>query len=77
MNSLVHISESLENIFFIKTLKFFDADLGSGIQDEKNSDPGSGMEKTQIRDPENTYQIRNIAAMTKRLTLVPLKPLFL
>ncbi len=45
-------SESLETIFWVKILKFFDADadLGSGnvfdpgssSQDEKNSYPGSG-----------------------------------
>jgi hypothetical protein len=40
-----HISESLETIFLVKMLKFFDADLGSGIEitrirDGKNSDPG-------------------------------------
>jgi hypothetical protein len=47
-----HISESLETIFWVKILKFFDADgdpnpgsgnlidLGSGIEDGKNSDPG-------------------------------------
>jgi hypothetical protein len=47
MNNLDHISESLETIFWVKILKFFDADaeagsgnlfyLGSG---KKNSDPG-------------------------------------
>ncbi len=47
-----HISEILETIFWVKILKFFDAaanpdrgsgdlfDLGSGIQVDKNSDPG-------------------------------------
>jgi hypothetical protein len=34
-----HISESLETIFWVKTLQFFDAD------------PGSGIEKIRIRDP--------------------------
>jgi hypothetical protein len=34
-----HISECLETIFWIKILKFFEAD------------PGSGMEKIRIRDP--------------------------
>jgi hypothetical protein len=36
MNNLDHISESLETIFWVKILKFFDAD------------PGSGMEKIRI-----------------------------
>jgi hypothetical protein len=47
MNNPDHISESLETIFWAKTLKFFDADpgsglekIGSGIQDGKNLDPG-------------------------------------
>jgi hypothetical protein len=39
MNNLVHISESLEPFFWVKILKFFDAD------------PGSRMEKCEIRDP--------------------------
>jgi hypothetical protein len=39
MNNPDHISESLETIFLVKTLAFFDAD------------PGSGMEKIRIRDP--------------------------
>jgi hypothetical protein len=39
MNNTDHISESLETIFWVKILKFFDAD------------PGSGKEKIRIRDP--------------------------
>jgi hypothetical protein len=38
MNNPDHMSESLETIFWVKILKFFDAD------------PGSGMEKIQILD---------------------------
>jgi hypothetical protein len=38
MNNPDHISEILETIFWVKILKFFDAD------------PGSGMEKIRIRD---------------------------
>jgi hypothetical protein len=37
-----HISESLETIFWVKILKIFDAD------------PGSGMEKIWIRDGKNS-----------------------
>jgi hypothetical protein len=51
MNNPDHISESLEIIFWVKILKFFDGDPGwkkfgsSGIEkicirDGKNSDPG-------------------------------------
>jgi hypothetical protein len=52
MNIFGHISVSLETIFWVKILKFFDADAdpdpgygnlfdsGSGIRDGKNTDPG-------------------------------------
>ncbi len=47
MNNPDHISWSLETIFWVKILEFFDADLGSGmekfgsgIRDGKKSDPG-------------------------------------
>jgi hypothetical protein len=47
MNNPDHISQSLETIFWVKRLKFSDADPGSGmekfgtgIQDEKKSDLG-------------------------------------
>jgi hypothetical protein len=49
MNNPDHISESLEIFFWLKylnsLLRFWD--LGW-----KKSDPGSGMEKIRIRDPE-------------------------
>jgi hypothetical protein len=38
MNNPDHISESLKTFFWVKILKFFDAD------------PGSGMDRIQIRD---------------------------
>jgi hypothetical protein len=37
-NNPNHISESLETTFYVKILKFFDANPGSGLG--KNSDPG-------------------------------------
>jgi hypothetical protein len=45
MNNPDHISESLKTIFWVKILKFFDVDLGSGVEkirirDGKKSDPG-------------------------------------
>jgi hypothetical protein len=53
MNIRDHISESLETIFWVKILKFFDADAdpgsgnlfdpGSWIRDVKNSYLGSGI----------------------------------
>jgi hypothetical protein len=45
MNNHDHIFESLETIFWVKILTFFDADPGFGM--EKT---GSGMEKIRIRD---------------------------
>jgi hypothetical protein len=44
MNNPDHISESLETIFWVKILKFFDAYPGC-------KKFGSGMEKIRIRDP--------------------------
>jgi hypothetical protein len=49
MNILDHISESLETIFWVKILKFFDADADPGS--ENLIDPGSGMEKIRIWYP--------------------------
>jgi hypothetical protein len=45
MNNPDHFSESLETIFWVKILKFFDAD--------------PGRKKTRIRDPGKTTLIRN------------------
>jgi hypothetical protein len=50
MNNPDHISQSIETIFWVKILKFFDADPGSRIRDGNISDLGSGMEKSWIRD---------------------------
>jgi hypothetical protein len=50
MNNPEHISESLETIFGVKIRKFFDADLGSGMEKIRIRDkhPGSA---TLIADP--------------------------
>jgi hypothetical protein len=41
----------LRNHFFgVKIHKFFDVDPGTGIRDGDSTDPGSEMEKIQIRD---------------------------
>jgi hypothetical protein len=48
MNIQDHNSESSETIFRVKILKLFDADADPGIL--LTLDPGSGMEKTRIRD---------------------------
>ncbi len=48
MNNPDHISESFETFFWVKILKFFDADLGW-------KKFGSGTEKIQIRDPRDKH----------------------
>jgi hypothetical protein len=45
MNILDHISESLETIFWIKILKFFDAD----------ADPDQGSWNLLVFDPESGF----------------------
>ncbi len=54
----INISESLETIFGVKILKFFDADAdpdsGSGSLFDSGSDPGSGI---HIPDPQHCPQI--------------------
>jgi hypothetical protein len=47
MNIPDHISESFETIFWVKVLKFFDADADPGIFLTLNSE--SGPEKIRIR----------------------------
>jgi hypothetical protein len=55
MNAPDHIFESLETIFWVKILKFFDADPDPGS--ENLIDPGSGMKKfgsgINIPDPQH------------------------
>jgi hypothetical protein len=48
MNIPNHISESLETIFWIKILKFFDADPDQGSEIISTLDPG--WKKIRIRD---------------------------
>ncbi len=65
MNILDHISESLETIFWIKILKFFDADADPGS--DNLFDPGSGMEKIRIWYPDEqpgsaTLEVRLVLA---------------
>jgi hypothetical protein len=59
MNITDHISDSSETIFWVKILKFFDADADPGIL--MTLDPGSGWKKFRIRDPGKTSRIRNTA----------------
>ncbi len=55
---LDQISQSLERIFWVKILKFFDADAdpdsGSGNLFDPGSDPGSGI---NVPDPQHCPQI--------------------
>jgi hypothetical protein len=58
---LDHISESLETIFWVKILKFFDANADSDSVFFSTLDPGSeiekfrsGMENIHIRGGENS-----------------------
>ncbi len=58
MNNPDHISESLETIFWVKILKFVDADpgrkkFGSGIWDGKKF--GS---RINIPDPQHWYSVK-------------------
>jgi len=78
MNNPDHISESLETVFSVKILKFFDAVPGSGmekiwIRDGKNLDPGSGI---NIPNPQHCLQAistikRHIFLFRKLLLTVP------
>jgi hypothetical protein len=49
MNNQEHISQILQKIFWVKILKFFDADPGSGMEKIRILDPG--YKKIRIRDP--------------------------
>jgi hypothetical protein len=60
MNNPDHISESLEIIFLVTILKFFDEDPGSRMEKTRNRDSGwkkfvSGI---NILDPQHWYNIR-------------------
>jgi hypothetical protein len=50
MNIFDHISESLETFFWIKILKFFDADADPDPGSGNLFDPGSGI---NIPDPQH------------------------
>jgi hypothetical protein len=50
MNIPDHISFSLETMFWVKILKFFDADADPVPGSGDRFDLGSGMEKIRIRD---------------------------
>jgi hypothetical protein len=56
---------SLETIFGVKILTFFEADPGSGIRDGKNSDPGWTKFGSGIRDKRIGNTVRNTLKVKK------------
>ncbi len=66
MNITDHISESLETIFRVKILKFFDADTDSDPGIFLTLDPGSGMEKIR-RDPATLENSKHIKVIKLRV----------
>jgi hypothetical protein len=56
MNKPDHISEGLETIFWLKILKFFDADPGSEMRDPGWKKFGSGI-RINIPDPQHWVPI--------------------
>jgi hypothetical protein len=60
-NNADHLSASLETIFWVKILLFFDADSGSRIWDPESGSgmekigPGSGIKIPDIRNTGNKF----------------------
>jgi hypothetical protein len=67
--SSAYSTENTETIFWVKILRFFDADPGW-----KNKDPGSGMGKIRGRDKHlgSTTMLENIS--TTRIFLNHFRP---
>jgi hypothetical protein len=71
MNNPNNISENLETIFWVKNLKFFDADPGSGMEKIRIRDVkkfGSGKEKIRIREkhPKSATMKKKAAKLRTR-----------
>jgi hypothetical protein len=66
MNIPDHFSESLETIFGLKILKFFDADSDPGSGIFLTLSPGSGMKKIRIWDKHPGFATGNIAIKKER-----------
>ncbi len=66
MNHPDHIAESLETIFWVKILKFFDADPGSGLEKIQIRDkhPGSTIPKLQLK----TLQVLGVTILLNHRT---------
>jgi hypothetical protein len=70
MNIPDHVFREVENNFRVKILKFFDEDVDTDTGSWNLFDPGSGMEKIRIWDPES--RIRNTCDNPKTAYLLPL-----
>jgi hypothetical protein len=55
INNPDHVSESLKTVFWVKILKFFDAELGSGTEKILIRDG-----KFRIRDPQHCFLSRHL-----------------
>jgi len=74
MNNPDHNSKSLETIFWVKILEFFETDpgwkkLGSRIRDVKNSDAGSEI---IIPDPQHWFVVSSLKILTRTFATNPL-----
>jgi hypothetical protein len=72
MNIPYYISDSIETIFWLKILKFFDAypDPGLGIRDGKKSDPGSEIRDGKKSDPGSGIRNKHPASTTLNLSAI-------
>jgi hypothetical protein len=70
MNNPDHISKSLETIFWVKILQFFDADPACGFRDGKNSDPGWKKFGSGINIPDPQHQVSSFSNCTSVQTSV-------
>jgi hypothetical protein len=59
MNHPDHIYETLETIFWVQILKFFDADPGSGVE----------IIRSGIRDGKNSYPVSGETSQSRKLIL--------
>jgi hypothetical protein len=69
MNIPDHISESLEIIFWVKTLKFIDAEPDMGSEIFLTLDSRSGMEKIRIRDKHPRSATLLLGIQNQNLTI--------
>jgi hypothetical protein len=75
MNNPDKISDSLETFFWVKIIKFFDADPGSGM--EKNRIRDSGWEKSDPGPTTLGPMIKTCPSYPSYYVSVPFCPLFI